>query len=128
LTGAASLLSSCFPSSGLWTLAKKLRSQPKKTIEAGVEFAKSYFKMRKANRKGGNLGAHEEANRKATRVSDVETAAAFSAVREQFKRIRLKQNPDGSWHVGDTRTQKETDNTMEANKRGRENATQNNGR
>lgn len=107
---------------GLGTLAKKMASQPKKTVKAGVEFAKSYFKMRKANKKGGNLAAHEEANRKATQKSDAETAAAFSALREQFKRVRVKQNPDGSWHAGDTRTQQETDATMNANKRGRENA------
>ena len=98
-------------------------SQPRKTVKAGVEFAKSYFKMRKANVKGGNLPAHEEANRKATQKSDAETAAAFSALREQFKRFRVKQNPDDkSWHVGDTRTKEETDDTMNANKKGRENA------
>ena len=97
-------------------------TQPKKTVKAGIEFFKSYEKMRKANKKGGNLAAHEEANRKATAKSDAETAAAFSALREQYKRTRVKSNPDGSWHVGDTRTKEETEATMNANKKGRENA------
>ena len=96
--------------------------QPVKTVKAGVEFAKSYKKMRKANLIGGNLAAHEEANRRATAKSDAETAAAFSALREQYKRTRVKTNPDdGSWHVGDTRTKEETEATMNANKKGREN-------
>ena len=91
--------------------------------------AKSYAKMRYYNRKGGNLKAHEEGNRKATEVSDAETAAAFSALREQYKPVRPpKKNPDGSWHIGDTRTQKEIDETMNANKKGRESAKPNNGR
>ncbi|KAL9975909.1 hypothetical protein ACROYT_G013128 [Oculina patagonica] len=50
---------------GLGTLAKKMGTQSKKTIAAGKEFVKSYQKMRKANKKGGNLPAHEEANREA---------------------------------------------------------------
>lgn len=77
--------------------------------------------MRKANEKGGNLAAHEEANRKATAVSDKKTAEALSALREQYKRHRVRTNPDGTVHHGDTRTQKEVDETMAANKRGREN-------
>lgn len=96
--------------------------QPVKTVKAGIEFVKSYQKMRKANVKGGNLVAHEEANREATKVSDAETAAALSASREQFKRGRVKNNPDGSLHVGDTRTREETAATMNANKKGRESA------
>ena len=57
---------------------------------------------------GGNLPAHEEANRKGTEVSDAETTAALSAAKEQYKRFRVKENPDESVHVpGDTRTQKE---------------------
>ena len=102
-----------------------------KTVKAGYEMAKSYFKMRKEKIIGGNLKAHEEANRKATEVSDDKTAAAYSALREQYKPVRLipRKNPrDGSWHIGDTRTQKETDDTMNANKRGRESAKPNNGR
>ena len=79
--------------------------------------------MKKANVKGGNLAAHEEANQKATEVSDAETAAAISALREQYKPFRPpKKNPDGSVHIGDTRTKEETAATMDANKRGRENA------
>lgn len=106
---------------GLGTIAKKIVTKPKKTVQAGIEFVKSYQKMRQANRIGGNLAAHEEANRKATEKSDAETAAAFSALREQYKRTRVKTNPDGSLHIGDTRTQLETDDTMNANKKGREN-------
>ena len=102
-------------------------SQPVKTVKAASEFVKSNEKMRKANVIGGNLPAHEEANRKATEVSDKETAAALSAVREQYKRVRVKEHPDGSVHVGDTRTQKEIDDTMAANKKGRESAQPNNG-
>ena len=97
-------------------------TQPKKTIEAAKEFAENYQKMREENKKGGNLEAHEEANREATKKSDAETAAAFSALRKQYKRIRVKSNPDGSLHIGDTRTKEETDATMNANKRGRESA------
>lgn len=48
---------------------------------------------------GGNLPASEEANRKATEVSDAETAAALSAAKEQYKRFSVKENPDGSVHV-----------------------------
>ena len=83
--------------------------------------AKSYFNMRNANIKGGNLKAHEEANRRATKASDKKTASALSALREQYKRHRTKTNPDGTVHHGDTRTQKEIDQTMAANKKGREN-------
>ncbi|XP_078368202.1 uncharacterized protein LOC144652033 [Oculina patagonica] len=107
---------------GFGTLVKKMITQPKKTIAAGMEFVKSYQKMRKENKKGGNLPAHVEANREATKKSDAETAAAFSAAREQMKRFRVKSNPDGSLQVGDTRTKEETKATMDANKRGRENA------
>ena len=106
---------------GLGTLAKKAVTQPVKTAKAVYEMGKSYVKMRKANIKGGNLAAHEEANRRATAVSDKETAAALSALREQYKRHRKKTNPDGTVHHGDTRTQREVDETMAANKRGREN-------
>ena len=107
---------------GLGTLAKKMLKKPVETAKAAVEFAKSYQKMREKNVKGGNLAAHEEANREATKKSDAETAAALSAVREQYKRVRVKNNPDGSLHVGDTRTEEETTNTMNANKKGRESA------
>ena len=96
--------------------------QPIKTIQAGWEFAKSYGKMRKENKIGGNLPAHQEANREATKKSDAETAAAFSALREQYKRHRDKTNPDGTRHIGDTRTQEEIDAVMDANKQGREDA------
>ena len=96
--------------------------KPVETAKAAVEFAKTYQKMREKNVKGGNLAAHEEANREATKKSDAETAAALSAVREQYKRVRVKNNPDGSLHVGDTRTEEETTNTMNANKKGRESA------
>lgn len=107
---------------GLGTLGKKLIKQPIKTIQAGWEFAKSYGKMRKENKIGGNLPAHQEANREATKKSDAETAAAFSALREQYKRHRDKTNPDGTRHIGDTRTQEEIDAVMDANKQGREDA------
>ena len=96
-------------------------SQPGKTAKAVYEMAKSYFNMRNANIKGGNLKAHEEANRRATKASDKKTAAALSALREQYKRHRTKTNPDGTVHHGDTRTQKEIDQTIAANKKGREN-------
>ena len=117
----------CFQSAGLGTLAKKVVRQPVKTVKAVAEMVKSYMDMRKANVKGGNLPAHEEANRRATEVSDKETAAALSALREQYKRHREKENPDGSLHIGDTRSQKEVDDTMAANKRGRESAQSKNG-
>ena len=94
--------------------------EPVKTAKAAMEFVKSYQKMREENVKGGNLPAHEEANREATEKSNAETAAALSALREQYKRGRVKNNPDGSWHVGDTRTEEETSATMNANKKGRE--------
>ena len=110
---------------GLGTLAKKALDKPVETAKAAIEFAKSYQKMREANKKGGNLAAHEEANREATKKSDAETAAALSALREQFKRVRVKTNPDGSLHVGDTRTNEETAATMDANKKGRESAQEN---
>ena len=96
-------------------------SQPVKTAKAVYEMAKSYVKMRMANIKGGNLKAHEDGNRRATAVSDKKTAAALSALREQSKRFRTRTNPDGTVHHGDTRTQKEIDQTMAANKRGRDN-------
>ena len=105
---------------GLGTLAKKALKNPVKTAKAAAEFVKSYQKMRKANVKGGNLKAHEEANREATKKSDAETAAALSALREQYKRGRVKNNPDGSLHVGDTRPEEEAAATMNANKKGRE--------
>ena len=110
-----------FLSVGLGTLAKKAKSQPVKTANAVYQMAKSYVKMRLANTKRGNLKAHEEANRRATAVSDKKTAAALSALREQYKRHRTKTNKDGTVHHGDTRTHKEVDETMAANKRGREN-------
>ena len=107
---------------GLGTLAEKAVKQPVKTAKAAMEFVESYQKMREKNEKGGNLAAHEEANREATKKSDAETAAALSALREQFKRVRVKNNPDGSLHAGDTRTEEETAATMNANKKGRESA------
>ena len=112
-----------FTPTGLGTLAKKLVSQPKKTVQAIGEMAKSYLGMVRKNERGGNIAAHEEANKNAAEKSDTETAAALSAAREQYKRVRVhKSKADGSWHIGDTRTQKEIDNTMNANKKGRENA------
>lgn len=106
---------------GLGTLAKKAVNHPVKTAKAATEFGKSYLKMRKENVEGGNLAAHEVANREATKKSDAETAAAISALREQYKRVRVKINPrDGSLHVRDTRTKEETAATMNANKKGRE--------
>jgi len=107
---------------GLGTLAKKTLDKPVETAKAAIEFVKSYQKMREKNVKGGNLAAHEEANREATKKSDAETAAALSALREQYKSVRVKNNPDGSLHVGDTRTEEETAATMNANKKGRESA------
>ncbi|XP_015780442.1 PREDICTED: uncharacterized protein LOC107358347 [Acropora digitifera] len=108
---------------GLWTLAKKFVSQPKKTVKAIGEMVKSYDKMIEKNQIGGNLAAHEEGNKNAAETSDRETAAALSAAREQYKRFRVKQSKaDGNWHIGDTRTQQEIDNTMNANKKGREKA------
>lgn len=108
---------------GLGTLAKKFVSQPIKTMKAIGEMVKSYDKMVEKNQIGGNLAAHEEGNKNAAEKSDRETAAALSAAREQYKRFRVKQSKAyGNWHIGDTRTQKEIDNTMNANKKGREKA------
>ena len=110
---------------GLVTLAKKMLNQPIKTFQAGKEMKKSYDDMKKKNVIGGNLAAHEEANQRAAEKSDAETAAAFSALREQSKRFRpgiTKNRADKSRHIGDTRSQKEIDDTMNANKRGREKA------
>jgi len=39
-------------------------------------------------------------------------------LKEQYKRVRVKNNPDGSLHIGDTRTKEETAATMNANKKG----------
>lgn len=78
--------------------------------------------MRKKNVIGGNLDAHRKANKAATLKSDAKTAGAISALREQYKNFRVKQNKDGSVHVGDTRTKKERDSTMNANKQGRQDA------
>ena len=50
----------------------------------------------------------------------VQVAGAISALREQYKRFRVKKNPDGSWHVGDTRTKQEIRNVMDANQKGRD--------
>ena len=109
-----------FLSIGLGTLAKKFVSQREKTVNAIGEMAKSYNKMVQKNQIGGNLAAHEEGNKNAAEKSDRETAAALSAAREQYKRFRVKKNKaDGNWHIGDTRTQQEIDNTMNANKKGR---------
>lgn len=84
------------------------------------EMEKSYNKMIEENQIGGNLAAHEEGNKNAAEKSDRETAAALSAAREQYKRFRVKQSKDDrNWHIGDTRTQQEIDNTMNANKKGR---------
>ena len=55
---------------GVGTLARKMSTEPKKTIRAENELKKSYTKMRQANEIGGNLAAHREANREATRKSD----------------------------------------------------------
>ena len=108
---------------GLGTLAKKFVSQPIKTVKAIGEMVKSYDKMVEKNQRGGNLAAHEEGNKNAAEKSDRETAAALSAAREQCKRFRVKMSKaDGNLHVGDTRTQEEIDNTMNANKKGREKA------
>ena len=92
-------------------------------MKAIWEMAESYGKMVEENEIGGNIAAHEEGNKNAAEKSDRETAAALSAAREQYKRVRVKQSKeDGNWHIGDTRTQKEIDNTMNANKKGREKA------
>ena len=107
-------------SSGLGTLAKKAVSQPVKTYKAIKSFAKRYREMKQKNIKGGNLEAHRMANKDATKVSDAKTAEAISAVREQYKNFRVKQNPDGSVHIGDTRTKQERKNTMRANELGRD--------
>ncbi|XP_032229805.2 uncharacterized protein LOC116613261 isoform X2 [Nematostella vectensis] len=107
---------------GLGTLAKETIKNPKKTTNAVKEFAKSYADMRKKNLKGGNLAAHREANKKATEKANSKVAGAISAIREQYKNFRVKKNPDGSIHLGDTRTKKERDATMNANKKGREDA------
>ncbi|XP_031574711.1 micronuclear linker histone polyprotein-like [Actinia tenebrosa] len=107
---------------GLGTLAKKMVSQPGKTIDAIKSFAKSYKDMKKKNVVGGNLPAHRQANKDATSKSDAQTAGAISALREQYKNFRIKQNKDGSIHIGDTRTKKERDDTMNANKQGRDDA------
>ncbi|XP_001626334.2 micronuclear linker histone polyprotein [Nematostella vectensis] len=107
---------------GLGTLARETIKNPKKTIKAIKEFAKSYADMRKKNLKGGNLAAHREANKKATQKANSKVAGAISAIREQYKNFRVKKNPDGSIHLGDTRTKKERDATMNANKKGREDA------
>lgn len=112
-----------FPSIGLGTLARKMVSQPVKTIKAIKSFAKSYTDMRKKNVIGGNLEAHRKGNKDATSKADAQTAGAISALREQYKNFRIKQNKrDGSIHIGDTRTKKERDDTMNANKQGREDA------
>lgn len=108
---------------GLGTLAEKFVSQPIETMKAMGEMVKSYDKMVEKNQIGGNLAAHEEGNKNAAEKSDKETAAALSAAREQYKQVRVKQSKaDGNWHIGDTRTQKEIDDTMNANKKGREKA------
>ncbi|KAK3752037.1 hypothetical protein QZH41_019385, partial [Actinostola sp. cb2023] len=54
-------------STGLGTLARKMISQPVKTVKAVKAFAKSYFDMRKKNVIGGNLPAHRQANKDATK-------------------------------------------------------------
>ena len=51
-----------------------------------------------------------------------QVAGALSALREQYKNFRAKENPDGTTHIGDTRTEKERKDTMDANKKGREKA------
>ncbi|KAK3755577.1 hypothetical protein QZH41_005962 [Actinostola sp. cb2023] len=107
---------------GLGTLARKMISQPVKTVKAIKAFAKSYRDMTKKNRIGGNLPAHRQANKDATKVSDAKTAGAISALREQYKNFRVKQNKDGTIHIGDTRTKKERQDTMNANKQGRQDA------
>ncbi|XP_057294688.1 uncharacterized protein LOC130623229 [Hydractinia symbiolongicarpus] len=107
---------------GLATLAKSLVKNPTKTVKAIAAFGKSYLEMKKANLKGGNLGPHEKANYNATKIAGLKVSSAISAAREAYKRFRIKTNPDGSKHYGDTRTQKEIKDTMDANQRGREKA------
>ena len=111
---------------GLGTLAKKMLTQPEKTVEAGKAMNKNLQDLKEGKVKGGNLEAHERANSESTKKSDTETAAAFSALREKYKRIRpqLTKTKDGSFHLDlrDTRTKEETDKTMNANKKGRESA------
>lgn len=107
---------------GLGTLARSLVKNPIKTVISVGAFGKSYLDMRKANRKGGNLAAHEKANYAGTKIAGSKVSSAISAAREQYKRFRIKTNPDGSKHYGDTRTLKEIKDTMDANQRGRDNA------
>ena len=95
-----------------------------KTFESFGAFAKSWNEMRKKNVIGGNLKAHENANKKATEIGGAKLSSAISAVREQYKRFRIKSHPrDGSLHVGDTRSAAEIKATMDANKKGRDQAT-----
>ena len=105
---------------GLGTIAKSFVKNPVKTIKSIGSFSSNYQKMRKANIRGGNLKAHENANYEATKIGGSKLAGGISALREQYKRFRIKTNPDKSKHYGDTRTAKEIKKTMDANSRGRE--------
>ena len=41
----------------------------------------------------------------------MQVASAISALREQYKNVRMKNNPDGTLHIG-TREQKRNDKTL----------------
>merc|ERR1712013_593876 len=105
---------------GLGTIARSFVRQPIKTVKSFGAFASSYNNMR--NRIGGNLPAHEKANFDATKIGGARLSGGISALREQYKRFRIKQNPDKSVRIGDTRTPKEVRDTMNANKAGRDRA------
>merc|ERR1712013_429737 len=105
---------------GLGTIARSFVRQPIKTVKSFGAFASSYNNMR--NRIGGNLPAHEKANFDATKIGGARLSGGISALREQHKRFRIKQNPDKSVRIGDTRTPKEIRDTMNANKAGRDRA------
>lgn len=110
--------------SGLGTIAKSFAKNPVKTVKSFGAFAKSWNEMRKKNLIGGNLKAHEKGNKKATEIGGAKLSSAISALREQYKRFRVKNHPkDGSLHVGDTRSAAEIKATMDANKKGRDQAT-----
>ena len=84
--------------------------KPKETIKAILSFKKSFDEMLKKNVIGGNIPAHRKANKDATLKADAQTAAAISALREQYKNIRVNPNhPDGSiYAVTPGRRRKET--------------------
>jgi hypothetical protein len=76
-------------------------SEPKKTVKAIKSFVKNYNTMKSKNLKGGNLPAHRQANKDATKKSDAKTAGAISALREQYENFRVNKDKDGSIHIGE---------------------------